>query len=80
MMKNGRAGSSPVNVLIHAPPMPKDKSKKGPTQHAEAPIAAKRAPTPSHDGVLIGVSGSVFMKISSTKQCSMLARSLNPVV
>jgi len=44
--------------------MPKDKSKKGPTQHAEAPIAAKRAPIPNHDGVLKGVSGSVFMRIS----------------
>jgi hypothetical protein len=64
MMKNGGTGSIAVSVLIQAPPMPKDKSKKGPTQHAEAPIAANTAPIPSHDGVLMGVSGSVFIKIS----------------
>jgi len=53
-MKNGRAGSSAVNVLIHAPPIPNDNSKNGPTQQAEAPTAANMAPIPSHDGVLVG--------------------------
>jgi hypothetical protein len=60
-MKNGRAGAIAVNVLIHAPPIPNDNSKNGPTQQAEAPTAANRAPIPSHDWVFMGVSGSVFM-------------------
>nr|WP_305910320.1 hypothetical protein [Methylomarinum sp. Ch1-1]MDP4521442.1 hypothetical protein [Methylomarinum sp. Ch1-1] len=49
-MKNGRAGSIAVIVLIHAPLMPNDNSKNGPTQQAEAPTAAKRAPIPNHEG------------------------------
>jgi hypothetical protein len=51
--------------------MPKDKSKKGPTQHAEAPVAAKRAPIPNHDdGALMGVSGAVFIRIKpNNDQC-----------
>jgi hypothetical protein len=63
-MKNGRAGSSAVNVLIQAPPIPNDNSKNGPTQQAEAPTAAKRAPIPNHDGVFMDISGSVFIAIS----------------
>ena len=55
MIKKGRIGSMDVSVLIHAPPIPKDKSKKGPTQQTDAPIAANTAPIPNQDAPLSGV-------------------------
>jgi len=64
MMKNGLTGSIAVNMLIHAPPIPNDNNKNGPTQQAEAPTAANIAPIPNHDGVFMGCFGSVFMRIS----------------
>ena len=43
-MKMGRYGSRAVRWPIQAPPMPRLKSRSGPTQHAEAPIPASRLP------------------------------------
>lgn len=63
-MKNGRIGSIAVNVLIHAPPIPKDNSKKGPTQQAEAPIAANKAPIPNPNWVFMRGTDSLFMRIT----------------
>ena len=59
--KKGRSGSMAVSVLIHAPPIPKDKSTKGTTQHTDAPIAATKATILCHDEVLMDLSLSGFM-------------------
>jgi len=53
-----------VSVLIHAPPIPKESSKKGPTQQAEAPIAANSAPAPSHEVFEAAVCCSVVMRFA----------------
>ena len=62
MIKKGRTDSIEVSVLIHAPPIPKDKSNRGPTQQTDAPMAANTAPNPSQEDLLYGVSVSVFTK------------------
>jgi hypothetical protein len=62
-IKNGRAESIEVKILIHAPPMPSDNSSKGPTQQTEAAMAASAALIPNQGSFLgEGVSCSVVIK------------------
>lgn len=63
MKKNGRTDSIEVKALIHAPLIPKDKSSKGPTQQADAPMAASIAPTSNQVTSLGGVSCFIVIKI-----------------
>ncbi len=76
MKKNGRTVSIEVKELIHAPPIPSDKSNKGPTQQADAPIADSTAPIPNQVVLFSVVSCSVAIFVPLRTEDLITSRSL----
>src|SRR5579883_1105003 len=60
-MKTGRNGSRAVRWAIQAPPIPNVKSRRGPTQQADAPIPAS---TPPNRAVFALIGDRIFKTLS----------------